>query len=49
MQEKQQYSYFPYILYFQFALIDDQPNAFFFSSIYVGSFNYVSLNYASLK
>ena len=32
MQEKQQYSYFPYILYFQFALIDDQPNAFFFQA-----------------
>ena len=34
MPEKQQYSYFRSILYFQFDSIYDGPNAFF-SSIYV--------------
>lgn len=30
MQEEQQYSYFLYILFFQFASINDQPYIYFF-------------------
>ena len=46
MQENQQYSYFYYILFFQFALINDQPNAFFISSI---SVNYIRVNFRRIK
>ena len=46
VQENQQYSYFYYILLFQFGLINDQPNAFFISSIGV---NYIRVNFARIK
>ena len=43
--KKKQYSYFHYILDFQFALTNDQPNAFF-SSIRI---NYYLVNFVQVK
>ena len=45
MQKNQQNSYFRYILFLHFALINNQWNAFFSSSCV----NYVSMNFVCAK